>query len=144
MKTVYKFIVLFLIFTHVACKDDFDNNVEKTDSGSVSAVLSPQWLEHKVDSIARTYNSSPETGEYPYPWVYSVKHNKQEYILILDLLNSCWTCGHLYYTNSGEFIEPLSDLYISLEAEENRTKLWPKDNSFPDTSNGLMFQRPSN
>ena len=92
-------------------------------------ILSPKWLVHEMKAMADRYNPSPGTGEKPLPWVYAVEHQGKEYILLLDGLNSCWTCGLRCFTLSGDRIEPdpnnpLSGLYGDLSNEKGRTLLW--------------------
>ena len=72
-------------------------------------IQSPQWLVHAVNGMAHTIPS----GGKLYPSVYSLKYNEQEYILVWDMVNSCWVCGNLYFTCTGDPIN-WSSLYEEL------------------------------
>lgn len=134
MKATSKFTIIILFAIAVAACQNDSNDDRKIDSNEFvvanGMIQSPQWLAHVVDTVARRYNPSPETGNYPYPWVYSVKYNNQDYFYVLDGLNSCSTCGTLFFTLSGEPIEgfpgkPGENLYRELSAAiEDRTLLW--------------------
>lgn len=126
MKTISKFIILFLAIAFVSCQDD--DKVESKIIVNKGQIQSPKWLIHVIDSAAHTYNPSPVTGEYPYPWVYSVSYHNQEYILVEDMLESCYTCGNLLFNSSGDPIKASEDigsgLYWDLLEKGNRTLIW--------------------
>jgi hypothetical protein len=133
MKTISKFVIFFLVtIALTACQDDTGQETIHSVSDIKIAngmIQSPEWLVNEVNSVADQYQQVPG-GEKPYPWVYLVKYDGQEYILLSDFLNSCWTCGHLYFTLSGDTVYPESDprlgLYGALEEarEENAVLLW--------------------
>ncbi|WP_455634047.1 hypothetical protein [Parabacteroides sp.] len=97
MKTIGKTIFLFLVISLVSCGDD-------TEIVNVSGdrLEGPEWLVQVVDSVGHTYNPSPVTGEYPYPQVYLVSYKGEDYFLVEDMLESCLTCGRLYFKASGD------------------------------------------
>ncbi|MDR2911426.1 MAG: hypothetical protein LBV47_08735 [Bacteroidales bacterium] len=141
---MYRLWILILAVVFAACQKDIIENEGITINSEEIVVVdntikSPQWLINVLDDIAHKYQPSPETGEYPYPWVYSVKHKNQGYVLVSDMLESCWTCGQLFFTLSGKPIEYsstddlFSGLYYELSMEENRTLLWRQHYSSPET-----------
>jgi hypothetical protein len=88
-------------------------------------IQSPKWLVQKVDSIADSYNRSPDTGERIYSSMVSlVEHKGAEYIHVFDVLSNHLIYGNLYFTISGVPIEPESNLYAELSQEKNRKGLW--------------------
>lgn len=132
MKTLHVVAALLLLIAFTTCQKDNDKfetyGIVTIVDGKITG---PEWLVHKVDSVAHKYNPSPVTGEYSYPQVYLVKHKKQEYILIENGLSSTTYFGRIYFTLSGEPIggypeAPTIDLYTDLDAEKNRTLLWRK------------------
>lgn len=135
MKTITRiFGMLFPALALAACQQD---PVEETTTvGDITIttengmIRSPKWLVDKVEEVADRYGLTPSGGGI-YPWVYSVTCNGQVYILLFDVFNSCWTCGLLYFTLSGESIEPDGDpnsetLYNRLEEArlETGALLW--------------------
>lgn len=136
MKTIYKFIIIFLAVTITACQNDSDNDSTEFAIAANGMIQSPKWLAHVVDTIGKKY-PSPETGAYAYPLVYSVKHNNQDYFYVMDGFSSCSFCGSLFFTLSGEPIEgfpgkPGESLYRELTAAlTDRILLWRPGNDSP-------------
>ncbi|MDR2894013.1 MAG: hypothetical protein LBU97_00955 [Alistipes sp.] len=132
MKTISKLPVFFFALVLTACqKENTEPNLSEGDLISIvdGMVISPKWLVNEVNRIADTYDTSP-VGDKFYPMVYSVKYSGQMYILIFDPLESCGVCGQLFFTLSGEPINPgtypaESELYNKLEeARRNAVLLW--------------------
>lgn len=132
MKTTSTSIILFLAIAFLSCQKH-DNSLESVNNIIVAngKIKNPTWLVHIVDSVAHLYKPSPVTHEFPYPWVYSVSHKDQEYILVVDGFNSCYTCGNLFFSVSGDYIHasdyPNTGLYEKLSEEENRTLIWREE-----------------
>jgi hypothetical protein len=133
MKTTSKLGILFLAFALMACRKETNEINEEIDNyGSAIDVVkvaygmiqSPQWLVDEVNRIADLYSPTPHTGEKLYPWVYVVTHRGQDYIYVMDGVNSCYVCGNLYFTLSGKPVEPQPDIMSGLygELEEVRWK----------------------
>ncbi len=85
-----------------------------------NTITGPQWLVHTVDSVADTYRPAPAGGRI-YPSVYGVEYGGQDYIYVVDWLESCWTCGNMYFTLSGASVDPGTSLY------EELTEARPRD-----------------
>ena len=62
----------------ISCQKDNINEGNKINDDTViiasGKISSPQWLISEVNKIAQKHLPSPDTGEYLYPWVYSVKY----------------------------------------------------------------------
>jgi hypothetical protein len=134
MKTICKLSFLFLALTWTACQKEANEETDpdkiRTIFGDVTIVngtiQSPKWLIQKVDSVANTYMLD-EFGRKIYPSVYGVEHGGQNYIYVLDLLESCGACGNMYFTLSGDPIDPMSGLYGELDEAkvmDDYTLLW--------------------
>ena len=81
----------------------------------------PKWLEtvalamHQAEGIE----------------IYSFDYQGATYVYVLDLLDSCWTCGRRYFTATGEEIvfggdpDDATDLYVILDqCETERTEIF--------------------
>lgn len=136
MKTTVRLLLLSLAIVLSACSNDLnnegikDNNQIETEGIIVSnnQIQSPKWLIHVIDSIAST-KVPGANGTKLYPWIYTIEHNSQTYVHVMDYTNSCHSCGNLVYTLSGEPIVPtieqnnaLYDLLSDLESD--RTLVW--------------------
>jgi hypothetical protein len=90
-------------------------------------VLSPQWLANEMERAAHCPTHG--TGRMIYPWLYSVSHKEQEYILLTGMPHSDIIRGYRFFTCYGKRVEanpstPLTGLYWDLLNESSRTLLW--------------------
>lgn len=137
MKTTVRFLLLSLVIALSACGNDLDNEGIKNNNQiemegiivSNNQIQSPEWLIHIIDSVAST-KVPGANGTKLYPWVYTIEHNSQTYVHVMDYTNSCHSCGNLVYTLSGEPIVPavgtnnsLYDLLTELDSD-HRTLVW--------------------
>ena len=137
MKTTVRLLLLSLAIVSSACSNDLDNEgiednnpIEKEGIiVSNNQIQSPKWLIHVVDSMASARVPGANRTKL-YPWVYTIEHNSQTYVHVMDYTNSCHTCGNLVYTLSGDPIVPttgqsnsLYDLLTELDSD-HRTLVW--------------------
>lgn len=121
--------MLPLIAVLGACNDDLEiANGEVTIKVNDDGITSPQWLVEVVDSVAHRYSPSPDTGEYPYPEVYIMEYESEDYILICDYLSSHTDNANLIFTAQGEPVLPEEGnndcLYNRIRSQNGNQKVW--------------------
>ena len=130
MKTNYKpylNTILFLIFSCIACSKHNEKEINCNGITIIEdRISSPQWLVEKIDSI----NNLSALGNRE-PWVYSIKHNNQEYLLLFDSFHSILVNAHIFCTCFGHIVNWESENALWLDLfrlfnEGNRTLLWRK------------------
>ncbi|MDL2247232.1 hypothetical protein LJC05_00685 [Bacteroides sp. OttesenSCG-928-J23] len=106
------------IYVLTGCKDTANdkNNIV------VCGVCDPEWLLNVINDVENRGSGKRSVS------VYSILHEEQEYILVLDLANSSFADGQLLYTCGGQSVgygEPLYESVMVLFGEKKL--LW--DNS---------------
>lgn len=132
MKRLLQIALLLSISLFGACQDDvIDDNIGDEFSSqelkiniSDGKIKSPSWLVTTIDTVARRYNKSPGTGSYPYPWVYQMNYDGEEFVYVADGLSSCLTCGTLFFTKKGDPVNPDTELYKQLFSQKTWTLVW--------------------
>ena len=121
-----RIVIIMSLFIFVAACSVQNDDVGVGDISVVDGkIKSPQWLVSEIDSIADTYNRSPDTGERIYSaMVYLIIHKNQKYVLIWDVLSSHSIKSKLCFTILGESVDPESSLYVDLMRETDCTLVW--------------------
>lgn len=127
MKKTASYLIIMLAFMLNACDSDIDNlkegnNEILTSSSEIvikeGKITYPKWLVNAVDSVAHTFIKG---DDYPYPSVSTLQGDGEEYILLTSM-SSCWSCGNLLYSLSGERIHNFPNEWITME---NLDMIWP-------------------
>ena len=79
-------------------------------------IQSPQWLVQAIDSVANCYSPKGVLT----PPVYALPYKEQDYVYLRNMVGTNWRESVIYFTCSGEKIEPESDLWNELRNEWNK------------------------
>ncbi len=133
MKTISATMLAVMALALSACNDGNADRLESQRSAGIRIVdgwiQEPEWLANEIDRILEGNlppSSSGVTREtIPFSvWVSVVKHDGRNYILVENIFDSCFACGHRFFTTSGGLVEN-QDLYKDLLGEKDRTHIWP-------------------
>lgn len=124
MRTLFKYITLFLTLLIVACQNEVeDNQLEDLDVQSNSVVVQdgvitgPKWMVEVIDSISKRH------GKIKTPTiVYTISHENKLFYEFIDLLDD--TIEPNFFNKEGIRLNNNTMLYQELDNSTDKNLLW--------------------